>query len=1837
MNRTLILLFAFLFILFSCKKEGPQKDTFSSVQSLYVEYISSYTQGYIPSTSEIRLKLSKSVKTAEIGKEVGLELFSFDPKIAGKAYWEDNRTIVFKPDERLISGKEYQVVFSLSKLMDIPKDRELFKFVFNCIPQNFEVHLTGMSLYDANNLDRVKILGKIQTADKVSIDEISSILKAKQNGADLNISVEESEDNVYPFVIEQVSRTEKKEKVSIEWDGSPLKVDKKGRMDYEIPSLSEYTVTAVTVIRSQDSYISVLFSDPVDEKQNLRGLVRLSMGTNPRVVVELNEIKVYPTSRMTGSVKLVIDKALKNKEGDGLTEDFETNLQFSQIKPEVKLATNSGVIMPSTDGLIIPFEAVSLDAVDLTIVRIFENNILQYLQTRNFSDSYEGEIRRVGRPVVKKKILLNTSGITDLNTWNRYTIDISDYVNVETGAIYQVRFNFKKSYSEYFCESSENEDSFDEEDTWEFEESNNWDNYQDYYYYDWENRDNPCKRAYYSQRKEVKKLIFGSDLGLVAKMADQGELIAFATHLITAKPLSDVQMEVYDFQQQLIGSGNTDSNGKISLKVDGKPYFLVGKTDNQFAYLKLDDGSSLSLSNFNVSGSRIQKGLKGYLYGERGVWRPGDTLHLSFILEDVNDRLPEGHPVILKLYNPLGQLYTRTVQTSSVKDLYTFNVSTPKEAQTGKWNAEVTVGGAKFTRSLNVETVKPNRLKISLDFNSERLIKDEDQSATLTARWLHGAIAKNLKAEYEVVMVPTKTTFSGYENLNFDDPSKEFYSEQEKVFSGRLDQEGKARINIDLSVGKEAPGMLNAIFRGKVFEEGGDFSVDKTTVPFVPYDQFAGVQLPEGDQRGMLVTDKDHKVRIVTVDSKGQPVTSKVEVKLFKLEWKWWWDNSYESTSNYTSQYYSKTISSKEVSTVNGEGSYSLKVEYPAWGRYFLQVRDIYSGHSSGKIFYIDWPGWSGRQKRGELGGVTMLDFGVEKNKVSVGEPIRISIPSSEGGRALVSLETGSRVLETFWVDTDSENTTIEFEATAEMAPNVYANISLIQPHSQTLNDLPVRMYGIQAIEVEDSGTSLKPKMTLPDKLSPGETFNVEISESEGNAMAYTIAVVEDGLLDLTKYKTPDPHSAFYTREALGVKTWDVYDDVIGAYGGEIEKLLALGGDMEVEGPEENEANRFKPVVIFKGPFYLEAGKKARHSFTMPQYIGSVRAMLVAGHNGRYGSVDKTVPVKQPLMILATLPRVAGPTEDIELPVNIFSADPNIRNVVINVETSGKLKIAGTSSKTVRFDGEGDQVTYFKLKASPELGKGKVTVTATSGSLKAEYDVELQVRPSNPMISQVKEQILEGGQTLELNYEPLGLLGTNEGMLEISSLPPLNLEQRMSYLIQYPHGCIEQSVSSVFAQLYLEDLVEVDETRSEKIQSNINAAIEQLRNFQLTNGSFAYWPGQSTPSYWGTNYAGHFLLEAKNKGYNVPKDMLKNWGSFQRKEAKNYSKGSYSDHLIQTYRLYTLSLAGTPAFGAMNRLKESSNLNVRTKWSLASAYAAANYDDAANDIIQGLTTDLKDYREMSGTYGSTQRDQAIMLEVMARLGKQTEAFTMIQKISKVMGDSKKWMSTQTTAYCLIGIAEFARKFPATGDIELSAVVSGSTFRVDGEKYLNQITMIEPDKKSNIKLDNKGDNPLFIRVVRNGIPLEGGEVASSSNISLKVNYQDMNGQAINESSIPQGTDFVAEVTVTNPGLRGDYEELAITQIFPSGWEIINTRLDGVSQYYEKDIPEYRDIKDDRVLTYFDLEENKSVVYRVLLNASYQGKYYLPAVSVEAMYDKGISSNTVGKWVNVTIQE
>ena len=1834
------------------------------VNPAFAAYIESYTGGVISKESSLVIRFHEPVvDSAAVSEAVDDRWFHFDPAAEGTTYWIDRQTVTFIPDQPWQSGQRYRAKFELDEVLEVPDPYRDFEFSLQAMAQNYRLEIDGLAPVSATEYDRQQLQGVLLTADVAEASAVETMLTVSQPGtSEVDIAWDHGVDQrTHHFTVSNIVRQDSSSRVILSSQGNPIGVAQQQQQTVVVPGLHDFVLLDHRTVTEPEQYVALRFSDPLLPDQSLEGLIRLNgEDTELRWVTDNNIIRVYPGKRLQGNATLTVDEGVKNSQEDRLGATTELELDFEALKPAVRFI-GQGVILPSTDGMVLPFEAVNLRAVDVTVVKVFADNLPQFFQNNLFDG--EQALRQVGRPVAQQQIPLNGAGVTDVGQWNRFTLDLSKIMRVDPGALYRVILGFRQPQSVLSCLASDStsiQQPIKDEgwaNHWDDPTRGYWEAYNDYYYasnFRWEDRDDPCTPSYYGAQRSVQRNLIASDLGLIAQRGttlmkadassgdteDEGSQLRVAvTDLRTTEPRQGVTVRLYDFQERELAAGPTDEEGWATFTTDRVPFLVVAEDEQQRGYLRVDDGTSLPLSSFDVSGQSVPDGLKGFLYGDRGVWRPGDSLHLNFMLEDIKNSLPEYYPVILKLKDPKGTVVQRIVRTKSVGGIYSFSTATTPGAPTGTWTGEVQVGGTTFSQPLRIETIQPNRLKIDLDFDRDYFTaRNRRPTGVVEVAWLSGATARNLRAQFTLLLTPTPTSFSQYPQYVFDDPSRSFGSERREVFDDRTDSEGHAEFTLDLSVDQQPPGLLRATLMGKVFEEGGNFSTDQLRLPYYPYRAFVGLKVPTGDGwNGALATDEEHTVDLVVVDADGDLVgRDELEMSLHKLDWQWWWDQSSSNLASYVNNEYQQPILAEKVAADSGRATWSFRVEDEAWGRYYVRACDSESGHCAGTVVYLDGPAYAGDGDRNPQ-GASMLTFTADQERYAVGETATVHIPGTAGGRALVSLENGSQVLETHWVEM-SENqaeTTFTFKITEAMAPNVYVHVSLLQPHAQTTNDLPIRLYGLLNLPVENPATYLQPLIRLPAKVAPESTVQLQISEAQQRPMAYTVAVVDEGLLDITHFTTPDPHSHFYAREALGVKTWDVYDYLIGAYGGPLERLLSVGGDGTAPlGPERREVNRFSPVVRCLGPFLLEAGETNEHTITLPNYVGSVKTMVVAMYEGAYGHADTTTQVSKPLMVLGTLPRALSPGETVRFPVDVFAMEHTVKNARVNVGTNSLLTVTSETSQEAYFGTPGDQVIDYQLNVGPRTGAGQVQVNAAAGPVRASDTLIVPVRNPTPPEARSVGSLLRPGDQWNTTVQPFGTAGTNAATLEISSIPPLNLGRRLPDLTNGPRGCVEQVTSAAFPQLYLSAVAELDEARRANIERQVKAAIQQLRSFRTNEGAFAYWEGHNDADEWGTTYAGHFLVEAQQHGYNVPEGLLSGWVRYQQQRARQWGgRQQARDDLAQAYRLYTLALAGQPANGAMNRMREHGNLSLVARWRLAAAYVLVGQPETAVQLVESQDDQVSAYRESEGTYGSALRDEAMILETLALLDRREQGLSVFRRISSALSDDNQWMSTQTTAFCLLAAAKFAETMTLDNSINVRYQLGSAP----GAALQSNLSLIErafdPGAGLPVQVINQGAGDLYTRVVLHGTPPMDTSSSQEQGLRLQVNYKGTDGEPLDASSLTQGTDFVAEVTVTNPGGQGGYHRLSLTQTVPSGWEIINTRLSGTDSLYAQGGYDYRDIRDDRVMTYFDLAAGERKTFSLVLNAAYAGQFYQPSFYVEAMYDNTIYGKSASRYVEV----
>ena len=625
--------------------------------------------------------------------------------------------------------------------------------------------------------------------------------------------------------------------------------------------------------------------------------------------------------------------------------------------------------------------------------------------------------------------------------------------------------------------------------------------------------------------------------------------------------------------------------------------------------------------------------------------------------------------------------------------------------------------------------------------------------------------------------------------------------------------------------------------------------------------------------------------------------------------------------------------------------------------------------------------------------------------------------------------------------------------------------------------------------------------------------------------------------------------------------------------------------------------------------------------------------MVVAGHNGAYGNAETVAKVKQSLMSLTTVPRTLTPGDEVTIPVTIFAGEASIKNVDVSLQSNDLVALT-TSKEQLSFSKEGEETSFFKLKVGDKLGIAKIEVHAVSGGHKSFESIEVDVRLPNPSITKTIIAELQPGQSINKAIPSFGLAGTNQLNIEVSSLPNIAFDKRLKDLIRYPYGCLEQTTSSVLPQVFMPSLFDLSEEKTNKIHVNVQAGIDKLKTFQLLNGGFAYWPGEEEVSFWGTNYAGHFLIAANQNGYQVPSQMLKDWIGFQKKEANQWVNSTDNTEIIQAYRLFLLAYAKSPLLSAMNKLRTSIK-NDQGKWLLAAAYAEIGETKVAQEIMSSSAKNISKYKETHHSYGSEFRDQAMLMYVYSKLGDRLKAKPVLSDVAKKLnGDG--WLSTQETSWGLMAVSAYVGNTSEQRSTMQYSYQVNSQSKVD--KSIDKTLAIHSftDKniviaQNNATVTNLNKYPIFVSISMEGVPSRMNVSASSSNLSMTQTYTYESGNKVDFKNTEQGKDIICKVSVTNNSSYSYLRNIALQQLLPSGFEIHNDRLDNVTD--NKNLYDYQDIRDDRVNTFFSLNKNETKIFSIRLNATYAGKFYLPATKVEAMYDNTVYATTASNEIEI----
>ncbi len=1471
-------------------------------------------------------------------------------------------------------------------------------------------------------------------------------------------------------------------------------------------------------------------------------------------------------------VEVTLKKGLPARDGSRLEADFRLAVIFPDIYPTILLPAAGTFLSPAGD-LKIPIETVNIEEVTLRLWRMYENNIPVAMTADRYS---------VPRELARRITSVNARPEGALNTPVRRAIDLRELAGDARGVFLLTASDAAGEY---------------------------W--------------------------GEAEQVVAVTDIGIAARVAPAG-ITVWVNTILGMKPVEGASVKVYSRSNQLIASGGTDAAGLWAWSGEKPwdpqltPAIVTVEKDDDLSYLKLD-GSLLADDSFDTGGRPWSDGYDALVFTPRGVFRPGERVDFSSIVRDDNRLPPEPFPVAYVVRSSLGREVARGTAMLSEQGMTSFGTDLAPASATGRYTAEVFLPGEESkplgrTTFLVEDFVAP-RLEVKASSEKENLSPGETAEITVASSYLFGAPASGLpfEVEYRAVNAPFRP--EGWRAFTFGDMEKTFDPVSEFLENGVLDEEGKGLVSFEAPQGWDPPASVSLQFLVKVMEESGRWVPSSLSMPFHPFPYYLGIEKPSGD----AVRGKETSVRVAAVTPEGEaaaPGALTAELFLVKRHY-----NLVRMDNQTRMQVQKELIPQEEdrVALKDGVGTFAFTPK--SWGEYVIRFSDETSGSSTSAEMYAWAPFGSGDETGSSL--MDRIVIKADKEKYAPGETASVSFRSPFAGNMLVTVDT-DRELYRQILTLDKGEATLSIPLSDEMMPNAYITAWVIRPVKEGETWGSHRALGTLPIMVEREEKRLSLSLEVPERVLPGETVKVGGVIKDGAGMPrkgeVSLFFVDEGILSLTAFKTPDPWEHFMAKRALGLSVYDMYDMLMPLESRETP-LLRPGGGAGAEmaalraGLSPVSARSFLMLSIFAGNFPTDDQGAFETELTLPEFSGKGRLMAVAASGDAFGNAEANIVMARDITVELSLPRAVSPGDEFFAPLKLFSTASKGKRVTVKITADGPLSIKGKREFIADLGEKSDEALFnVRLTAGPGAGMSYLSMTAEYDGETIVQELDLPVRPANPRIALSGSGVAKGGESAAIPIPRSWFPGTEEGRLVLSDFPALDLLGAASFLVTYPYGCLEQTVSSAWPLLVLPDLAaDIDPALAdrEQVKSALDRKIRQIGAMQLYQGAFAPWPGLSAPYPWGSVYAAHFLTEAKKGGVQVPADLLAGALSYVRSllpqmPDDNSDWKMRENMTLKAYASYVLALAGEPPLGWMAHIKENSaHLRGSGAVFLAGAYALSSKTSGPLKDLGTLSPTLRERDET--TMESASRTDALKLLMWT----DTDPLSApaAELAGKLIAEARKnaWSTTQSNAMGVLALGRWTEKTREARK-PFSAVLTDSggkeiaSFSDGGRVSLD----LKDIREGDLTLEVSGKGSAYYAWTAAGVPEEAPAPASKG-VSVERTWKDRNGRDITKAAVMDRGDRI-EVTLTiTPS--APLRDLIVTDMIPGGMEIENERLAGGADLPPSPNRTYgvrAEMRDDRLLLFIDYLE-KPMEYKYLLRAVSRGTFTVPPLAAEGMYE------------------
>ncbi len=1719
----------------------------------------------------------------------------FNPAITGKFKWTAKDELTFSPSQPFAPSTDYKATVT-------PKIISKIKSNFQITTENtISFHTpylkvtTTQAYWSLSDQQTGGVEVRVNMAFNypVKSSEVSQLLHLSVKGNDTPFTLNSNETSTSFSVSIAPPDTKKDEttpvKITIEkglkLPGSDWLSKEAMELTTEIPAKGQLMVMQMTSsFENGEGIIKVQLNQPA-VNENIKSLVKIDQKINFTAETIDGGIIIKGDFSQNGNYNITLSKSLKGIFGTTLETDYSQYVSFGTMDPVLDFANEKGIYLTPAGAKNLSMHIAGIEKLKVTIVRIYENNILAFMRSGedygyNYGEDDESyhDFRyydadnygdKVSEKIISAKSLARTGNSTLLH------LDLED-------------MGYSNSFKGIYVVKLEDVDR---------------------------------------QWLQVSKFISYSDIGLIVKQS-KNDILVFANSIKSTEPVADAKVKFISTNNQVVASAQTNGIGFAQLE-NTKAYkpFSIGmitvRSGDDFNFMILNR-TAVETSRYDVGGKNTNEAnYDCFVYGDRYIYRPGDTIHVNTIVRSLDWNTLKDIPVKIKLISPNGKEYKTVKENLDAQGSAEGSFPLPTFMMTGLYTVEVYSGNDVLLNysKISVEEFMPDRIKVTTTLNKNEVYAGDSITASITAVNLFGPPAANRNYEATLNLKRQNFTSKKFNDYSFNIHTNADVNFESVVREGKTDAEGKAKEIFPINDYHDLGLLAGNIFT-TVFDESGRPVNRLANFTLITQDVFYGIK----NMDEWIDTRRDLSVPLIALNKSGVSVSSVAEVQVVRIIWETVIQRS-GGSYYYNSQKREQVLLDKNVNIVVGgtvfnylpinSGDYEVRVKRSGADNYVVQEFWAY--------------GWGDTQNNSfEVSNEGEVNITLNKDKYGIGDAAELLFNSPFDGKILVTVER-DKVFSFFYLTTEKKSASLTIPITENYLPNVYVTATAIREMGN--NSLPlVVARGFVPLLVEKPSNKISVTVTAPEK-SRSKTKQKITVTTIPNAEV-TIAVVDEGILQLKNFQTPDPYGYFYAKRSLEVSDYDLYPFVFPEYPYHVS---STGGDMADMSKRVNPitAKRVNLISKWSGVLKTNSSGQASFSIDIPQFSGALRVMAVAYKGKSFGSSEKTIKVSDPIVISTSLPRFITPGDTISIPVTLTNSTLKNASASTTISVTGPLQLVGVTNQSATLNANAEKQLVFKLVAKNEIGVGSVTVSVNGINETFTDKTEIGIRPSSPLQKRNGGGVIAGEKTFSINLSNDFIVSGSKAKLIISRSPLVQFSKNLNYLLQYPYGCVEQTVSTAFPQLYFTDLSKAlgQEKNMMRMNPNYNVqeAINKLESMQLYNGALSYWPGESEECWWGSVYAAHFLYEAKHAGFEVNQSMLdKLLGYLQAKiktfDTENYWYWDNNDKLLSRtiakkeiiYSMYVLALTGKYDYTAMNYYKSNNNLlSLDCKYLLACTFALAGNNINYLATLPKIYSGEYSVNCFSGSFSSGIRDEALALNSLMEVDPENPQVGMMVKHLSEMMKRKSWLNTQESAFSFLALGKFSRKAnqsTATATVSVNGSVIGN-FTGSDLVITNGIN----NKSVTVKTSSGGS--LFYFWELEGISAKGTYHAEDKFMEVRKTFLDRYGRPINGNTFAQNDLIVVKITVQSLDYNSDIENVAITDMLPAGFEIENSRVGAspeLSWIKDNTDPDYLDIRDDRI-NFFATVTSKPRNFYYLVRAVSKGKFVMGPVSAYAMYN------------------